>query len=77
VVLADVELASLESAGRDIAGIAGTFEVDVSSAAACARMVADRVERHGGLDVIVTAAGVWVEGPSETMTERSGTGRST
>ncbi len=32
-------------------------------------MVATTVERHGRLDVLVTAAGVWVEGPSSEMTE--------
>ncbi|MGZ4148410.1 MAG: SDR family NAD(P)-dependent oxidoreductase [Actinomycetota bacterium] len=42
---------------------------DVTRASDCQRMVAEVVGRHGRLDVLVTAAGVWVEGPTATMTE--------
>jgi NAD(P)-dependent dehydrogenase (short-subunit alcohol dehydrogenase family) len=42
---------------------------DVSVVADCARMVAETVDRHGRLDVLVNCAGVWVEGPSAEMTE--------
>lgn len=42
---------------------------DVTDVGECRRMAAEVVGRHGRLDVLVTAAGVWVEGPSATMTE--------
>jgi NAD(P)-dependent dehydrogenase (short-subunit alcohol dehydrogenase family) len=42
---------------------------DISSPAACAHMVAETINRHGRLDVLVCTAGVWVEGPSWEMTE--------
>jgi NAD(P)-dependent dehydrogenase (short-subunit alcohol dehydrogenase family) len=42
---------------------------DVTVVADCERMVAVAVAGAGRLDVLVNCAGVWVEGPSETMTE--------
>ena len=42
---------------------------DVTNVADCARMVAETVARHDQLDVLVCAAGVWVEGASAEMTE--------
>jgi NAD(P)-dependent dehydrogenase (short-subunit alcohol dehydrogenase family) len=42
---------------------------DVTVVADCERMVAETVERHGRLDVLVNCAGVWVEGPTAEMTE--------
>jgi NAD(P)-dependent dehydrogenase (short-subunit alcohol dehydrogenase family) len=47
----------------------GDIAADVTVVSDCERMVAESLERHGGLDVLVTAAGVWVEGPTEQMTE--------
>jgi NAD(P)-dependent dehydrogenase (short-subunit alcohol dehydrogenase family) len=69
VVIADRSRSSLEEARRADDAIASTIEADVSTAAGCSRMVGAAADRHGGLDVLVTAAGVWVEGASETMTE--------
>ncbi len=43
--------------------------VDVRDPTACAAMVREALERHDRIDVLVTAAGVWVEGPSADMTE--------
>jgi len=42
---------------------------DVTLVADCERMVAETVERHGQMDVLVNCAGVWVEGPTAQMTE--------
>jgi len=42
---------------------------DVTVVADCERIVAETIARHGRLDVLVTGAGVWVEGPSAEMTE--------
>jgi NAD(P)-dependent dehydrogenase (short-subunit alcohol dehydrogenase family) len=42
---------------------------DVTEVRDCERMVAAVLDLHGSLDVLVTAAGVWVEGPSAAMAE--------
>jgi NAD(P)-dependent dehydrogenase (short-subunit alcohol dehydrogenase family) len=47
----------------------GDIAADVAVVADCERMVAETVEQRGGLDVLITAAGVWVEGRTEQMTE--------
>jgi NAD(P)-dependent dehydrogenase (short-subunit alcohol dehydrogenase family) len=47
----------------------GPVVADVTRVADCERMVAETVERHGRLDVLVNCAGVWVEGPTAEMTE--------
>lgn len=47
----------------------GDLTVDVTSVADCERMVAETLALHERLDVLVTAAGVWVEGPTAEMTE--------
>lgn len=52
----------------DLAG--GDMTVDVTEVEGCDRMVADTLARHGRLDVLVTAAGVWVEGATADATER-------
>ncbi len=68
VVLADLAADTLDGISREVPGT-DTIVADVSSVAECESMVATAVERHGRLDVLVTAAGVWVEGPSTEMTE--------
>ena len=42
---------------------------DVRSFDACAGAIAATIEHFGRLDILVNCAGVWVEGPSDTMTE--------
>jgi NAD(P)-dependent dehydrogenase (short-subunit alcohol dehydrogenase family) len=72
VVIADVSGEGLLSAVAELAGPGRTIDaaqVDVASVADCARMVGETIERHGRLDVLVNAAGVWDEGPSVEMTE--------
>jgi NAD(P)-dependent dehydrogenase (short-subunit alcohol dehydrogenase family) len=46
-----------------------TIVADVSVVADCERMLSETVARHSRLDVLVNCAGVWVEGPTATMTE--------
>jgi NAD(P)-dependent dehydrogenase (short-subunit alcohol dehydrogenase family) len=46
-----------------------TVAIDVRRVGDCERMVAETLGRFGGLDLLVNAAGVWVEGPSDRMTE--------
>ncbi|MDH5313625.1 MAG: SDR family oxidoreductase [Actinomycetota bacterium] len=68
VVLADLTPSALDDAVRDVTGV-DTIAADVTSVDDCERIVATTLERHGRIDVLVTAAGVWVEGPSVEMTE--------
>src|SRR5439155_26421061 len=65
VVSADRSADALASIGSP----ADTVVADVTVVAECERMVAQTIERHGRLDVLVNCAGVWVEGPSAQMTE--------
>lgn len=72
VVIADISGEGLLSAVADLVGEGRTIDaaqVDVASVADCERMVAETVERHARLDVLVNGAGVWDEGPSVEMTE--------
>lgn len=68
VMLADLDTAVLAEPAPEETGW-DTMVCDVSSVADCERMVATTLDRHGRLDVLVTAAGVWVEGPTTEMTE--------
>jgi NAD(P)-dependent dehydrogenase (short-subunit alcohol dehydrogenase family) len=67
VVLADRSVDALRDAARELPGVA-TIETDVSQVGDCEVMVNRTLDEHGRIDVLVTAAGVWVEGPTaETM----------
>ena len=70
LALADIDPAGLD---RAVAGIGRDVTIgiptDVSSFDACAAAVSGAMDRFGRLDVLVNCAGVWVEGPSDTMTE--------
>ena len=48
---------------------ASATTADVSVVADCERAVAEAVAWGGRLDVLVNCAGVWVQGPSDSMTE--------
>jgi len=65
VVYADLSAEALASFARPTHRVVA----DVTVVADCERMVAETVERHGRLDVLVNCAGVWVEGPTAEMTE--------
>jgi len=68
VLLVDVDGRRLAEAAGDI-GAVSTFIADVSDVRACDRMVQTTVDHHGRLDVLICAAGLWVEGPTVEMTE--------
>ena len=68
VMLADRSRDGL-AAAADALGMVATLVADVTSVADCERMVEETVERMGRLDVLVNAAGVWVEGNTWEMTE--------
>lgn len=71
VALVDVDEAGLAAAVRDLGGgdVALAVPADVRAFDACAYAITSTVERFGRLDVLVNSAGVWVEGPTDTMTE--------
>ena len=70
LALADIDAAGLDKAvGTLGAEAAVAVPTDVRSFEACAAAVATAVGRFGRLDVLVNCAGVWVEGPTDTMTE--------
>ncbi len=60
----DRALGELRTAGIDAGGVVA----DLASVAECERSVAAATAWGGRLDVLVNCAGVWVEGPSDTMT---------
>ena len=71
LVLADIDTAGLD---RAVAGLGGSgralaVPTDVRSFADCDAVVGAAVGRFGRLDILVNCAGVWVEGPTDTMTE--------
>jgi NAD(P)-dependent dehydrogenase (short-subunit alcohol dehydrogenase family) len=67
-VLADLTDEGLAEAAAAIPGV-DTLRADVRDVRACDAMVRTVLQRHDRLDVLVTAAGVWVEGPTATITE--------
>jgi NAD(P)-dependent dehydrogenase (short-subunit alcohol dehydrogenase family) len=71
LVLADIDTEGLEAAAARLGGPDRALGVvtDVRSFAECERAVAVAIDRFGRLDILVNCAGVWVEGPTDTMTE--------
>ena len=71
LALADIDVDGLGRAVKALGGAdqALAIPTDVRSFDACAAAVAATVARLGRLDALVNCAGVWVEGPTDTMTE--------
>jgi NAD(P)-dependent dehydrogenase (short-subunit alcohol dehydrogenase family) len=68
--LADVDAAGLDRAVSELGlDLALAIPTDVRSFDACAAAVSAAVGRFGRLDALVNCAGLWVEGPTDTMTE--------
>ena len=67
LTLADVDAGRLAAAADRLKALA--IVADVARPADCARMVDGAVARFGRLDLLVNSAGVWVEGPAESMTD--------
>ncbi len=62
IAIADISIENLPSQFLAIKG-------DVTNVSDCAEMVSKAVARFGRLDLLVNAAGVWVEGESSKMSE--------
>jgi len=70
LALADIDAAGLERAVAELGPeVALAVPTDVRAFDACAAAVSAAADRFGRLDVLVNCAGVWVEGPTDTMTE--------
>lgn len=73
VFAADLQADRLEAVVGELAGSPGAtiypIEADVTVVADCERMIGVAVAGGGRLDALVNCAGLWVEGPTETMTE--------
>ncbi|MBI2238662.1 MAG: SDR family oxidoreductase [Actinobacteria bacterium] len=72
VFLADVDAGGLDAAVADLTGEGRSVHgivADVTRVADCRRAVATVVQVAGRLDLLVNAAGVWLEGPTAEMTE--------
>lgn len=67
IVLSDIdaERLAMAQAALSCAGIAG----DIAKASECRRIVDEAAALHGRLDILLNAAGVWAEGPSESFSE--------
>jgi 3-oxoacyl-[acyl-carrier protein] reductase len=61
LTLAARKVERLDGAARELE--AHAVQADVTSEEDCVRVVAEHVERHGGMDVLVNSAGVGIAGP--------------
>ena len=69
LTLAGRKLERLEAAGEGLG--AAIVQADVSSEDDCNRLVAEHMERHGGLDVLVNSAGVGIAGTIADTTTKA------
>lgn len=69
LALADRNLQRLQALNQELGGGATLLEADIVRPDACKLMVKGAMAAFGRLDILINAAGVWVEGPSDTMTE--------
>jgi len=71
LMLGDLNGAALEVLCGELAALTEVHAMtcDISKVAECEALILEAVSETGRVDVLVNTAGVWVEGPSETMTE--------
>jgi NAD(P)-dependent dehydrogenase (short-subunit alcohol dehydrogenase family) len=71
LVLADVNAVRLEELAGELAALTVVHGVscDVSVVTDVEALMREAADETGRIDVLVNTAGLWVEGPSETMTE--------
>jgi len=68
---ARIALADLSAERLAAVALPGVLRIqaDVAKVADCERLVAEALAAHGRLDLLVNAAGIWVEGPSAAASE--------
>ncbi len=72
IIIADLPGERLDAAAAALAGMGADrliAPLDIKDVSNCERVVAAAVEWTGGLDVLVNAAGVWLEGPAAEVRE--------
>lgn len=71
LVLGDLNAVALEESAGELAALTTVHALtcDVSAPAECESLMATAAADAGRIDVLVNAAGVWTEGPSEQTTE--------
>ena len=69
LALGDIDEARLAGAAKSFAPDCLAIRSDVAKVEDCRRMVGETIARFGRLDLLINAAGIWVEGPAEEMTE--------
>ena len=71
LVLGDLDAVALEDLCGQLAALTEVHGVacDVTSVADIENLMAEAVEATGRIDVLLNTAGLWVEGPTEEMTE--------
>ena len=71
LTLGDVNPVTLDALAAELATLSPVHAArcDVTSVADCEALIATAVHETGRVDVLVNTAGLWVEGPSENMTE--------
>ena len=67
VVCADIDEASAAETSSTAGASASPARLDVTDAAACDRLIAGVVDEHGGVDRLVTCAGIEVGAPADTL----------
>lgn len=69
LALADRNIQRLHALNQELGGGGALLEADIVRPDACKLMVKGVIAAYGRLDMLINAAGVWVEGPSVAMTE--------
>ncbi|HEY5626114.1 MAG TPA: SDR family oxidoreductase [Dehalococcoidia bacterium] len=71
LVLGDLNGAALGALCGELSALTRAHAVtcDVTKVAECEALVTETIDRTGRLDVLINTAGMWVEGPTEIMTE--------
>ena len=72
LVLGDIDAVRLEELAGELAAVTEVHGVacDITQVAHVENLMNEAVTQTGRIDVLVNAAGVWVEGPTEEMTEQ-------
>ena len=69
LALADIDQVRLARAAKTFAPACLPIRSDVTNVEDCSRMVSETLARFSRLDLLINAAGIWVEGPAEEMSE--------
>ena len=71
VVIADIDATGIESTVAELKSLGpiSGIRTDLTKPGDCRAAIDAAVARHGGLDVLVNGAGIWLEGPAHEVAE--------